>query len=241
MHLRIEVLAARLAFAVLAALGSCGRTGALDARPPSSEESPRDLPGSPDRQDLRAARDLILDATRTRERQPDQRLSDLRPPDLRPPDLRPPDLRSPDTRPPDTRPPDLCVPSVYYPDSDGDGDGVALNAKLFCSGQQPPGWSSNADDCLDTSADVHPGQLAYFVQDRGDGSYDYDCDGKESPEWTDVSAGYVLCVDWPVATCMVSLGWVAAVPACGAQGSWLEKCDMATCQGLPEPRTQACR
>ena len=43
----------------------------------------------------------------------------------------------------------------------------------------PAGYVSNSDDCYDRNSDAHPGQYDWFSSDRGDGSYDYDCDGQQ--------------------------------------------------------------
>jgi hypothetical protein len=32
-------------------------------------------------------------------------------------------------------------------------------------------------DCYDANANAHPGQTSYFTVDRGDGSFDYNCNG----------------------------------------------------------------
>lgn len=37
--------------------------------------------------------------------------------------------------------------------------------------------TSNTLDCYDNNANAKPGQTAYFGTNRGDGSFDYDCDG----------------------------------------------------------------
>ena len=68
-----------------------------------------------------------------------------------------------------------CV--TYYRDFDGDNYGDALFSECWC---QPGGTTGDFDvtdntDCYDTNADVHPNQQAYFTQDRGDGSFNYDC------------------------------------------------------------------
>jgi len=42
-------------------------------------------------------------------------------------------------------------------------------------------------DCYDSNANVHPGQNSYFTSHRGDGSFDYNCDGAEERYYTLVS------------------------------------------------------
>lgn len=74
-----------------------------------------------------------------------------------------------------------CTASVWYLDGDGDGYGADAGAVTRCNA---PGldWVSEPGDCDDDAADVHPGQTEWFEAPRGDGSYDYDCDGVEAYE-----------------------------------------------------------
>jgi hypothetical protein len=59
--------------------------------------------------------------------------------------------------------------TLWYPDSDSDGYGRLTDAQLSC--EAPAGYVENADDCDDTTANVHPGLLEVC----GDG-LDNDCD-----------------------------------------------------------------
>lgn len=52
-------------------------------------------------------------------------------------------------------------------------------------------------DCYDANALAHPGQTGRFETDRGDGSFDYDCDGRETGIYTVVAA----CPDVSTWTC----------------------------------------
>jgi hypothetical protein len=69
-------------------------------------------------------------------------------------------------------------PTTYYADTDKDGFGDAKSSVKAC--HHPAGYSTNDDDCYDSNADAHPGQTTYFYDDRGDGSWDYNCDGTDS-------------------------------------------------------------
>ena len=40
--------------------------------------------------------------------------------------------------------------------------------------------SVSSTDCYDSNANAKPGQTQYFSAHRGDGSYDYNCDGSEN-------------------------------------------------------------
>lgn len=54
---------------------------------------------------------------------------------------------------------------------DCDGDGFMLDSAA-CR----PAGMSDAIDCYDCNPKAHPGQTDFFVVDRGDGNFDYDCD-----------------------------------------------------------------
>lgn len=66
-------------------------------------------------------------------------------------------------------------------DSDGDGYGVGPEVEI-CVGQAlPTGYAwQKAPDCYDSNPDAHPNQYKSFSTHRGDGSFDYDCDGVET-------------------------------------------------------------
>jgi hypothetical protein len=65
-----------------------------------------------------------------------------------------------------------------YLDIDGDGY-VSISATSICSGSSlPTGFNGTVgNDCYDLNSNAHLGQTSYFSTDRGDGIYDYDCDG----------------------------------------------------------------
>jgi hypothetical protein len=67
---------------------------------------------------------------------------------------------------------------IFYRDSDGDGQGDPNNTKVACAGTLPTGYVTNNSDCDDANANAFTGQTAYFSTPRANGSYDYDCDGK---------------------------------------------------------------
>ncbi len=100
--------------------------------------------------------------------------------------------------------------TVWYVDADGDGYGDLGGGMDSCT--RPPGFVGNHDDCMDTNANVHPNQPDYFPMERGDGSFDYDCDGVE----TALHTATTECFDW---SCDGS-GWYAGVPYCGQGGLW---------------------
>lgn len=124
---------------------------------------------------------------------------------------------------------------TFYLDADGDGFGDPTHAIQACS--KPAGYSEGADDCYDANPDVHPGQTVYFAVDRGDGSFDYNCNGVERQErgvaanCPDLSEtcppppsqlpGQTCDYDAQVASWAVdTAGWYQDVPACGQLGVW---------------------
>lgn len=58
-----------------------------------------------------------------------------------------------------------------YLDSDSDTYGVG---SLVCVGNDA-GYADNNNDCYDSNSNANPGQTSYFTTDRGDGSFDYNC------------------------------------------------------------------
>jgi cysteine-rich repeat protein len=122
----------------------------------------------------------------------------------------------------------------WYPDADGDGWGV--EGATVCGATAPAGYGAPGD-CCDTNADVHPEQTAFFELPHtcapdGTPSWDFDCDGIETPEWPDVAAP---CPTGPrdEPSCPAGSGWCSAAsgvagcigaPACGASGVYQAEC-----------------
>ncbi len=70
-----------------------------------------------------------------------------------------------------------------YTDSDGDGYGTG-SYRQVCSNSSSDGVADNGNDCYDSNSSAHPNQSSWFTTDRGDGSYDYDCDGSVDYRYT---------------------------------------------------------
>lgn len=110
---------------------------------------------------------------------------------------------------------------TYYPDADGDGFGAKVSGKCTC-GKSANYAVENNSDCYDGNKHAWPGQSSWFISHRGDGSFDYDCDGAETRKW-------IL----PGGNCSTFLGFCSAtqkgfkggVPSCGKFGSFLNDCD----------------
>ena len=109
----------------------------------------------------------------------------------------------------------------WYIDSDGDGFGDRSTSMSSC--ERPAGFVANADDCYDANANAHPylrGSAPDFGADRGDRSYDYDCDGVETPQY-----GAPSCRDggahFCTGTSCTGTSGVDASTACGDRTSLL--------------------
>lgn len=163
-----------------------------------------------------------------------------------------PDSSVPDADQPDSDEPDVVEPceATYYRDEDGDGYGMIFApTTVGCDDPIPEGYVDNADDCHDGNPWAHPGQIHFFTMHRGDGAWDWDCDGEvtlertamlHSPKWCidDVPQGempgwHISCPE-PVVTntyCLVEL----YPPGCGESAMWRTTC------GYGEVTPQGCR
>ena len=100
--------------------------------------------------------------------------------------------------------------------------------------------ATNNDDCYDSNSSANPAATAYYTTDRGDGSYDYNCDGSNTKRYTDIydcTGAVYVCVDY-------TNGWNSSIPSCGSSGSWKTGCSasLTTCTyASSASRTQSCR
>ncbi len=108
------------------------------------------------------------------------------------------------------------APRTFYRDRDGDGFGDPAETIRGC--RLPKGYVENGEDCYDANPRAHPGQTDSFAVDRGDGSFDYDCDGKERRRMTTRA----FCREREDGTgCVSASGWVERkIPRCGEAGRW---------------------
>ncbi|MBW2261160.1 MAG: hypothetical protein JRG91_04235 [Deltaproteobacteria bacterium] len=121
---------------------------------------------------------------------------------------------------------------VYYVDRDSDGYGDIGSGIEWCA--PPDGFVDNHDDCYDANGEAHPGQTLFFTTNRGDGSFDYDCDSVATMQFTQETA-----CDW---TRCSGEGWSEGIPECGVSANW-RRCDwwVVWCDVVNTARTQACR
>ncbi len=94
-------------------------------------------------------------------------------------------------------------------------------------------------DCCDTDSRSRPGQTIYFTTPDACGHFDYDCNGKDDPEYgagTACSLGFFGCGGGAV-------GFEGTPPACGASGAWAACLDdfWSGCNDDPASHTQSCR
>ncbi len=127
--------------------------------------------------------------------------------------------------------------TTWYYDYDGDGYGSSsVSGSCLCS---KSGYytSSVATDCYDYSTAANPAATTWYSTNRGDGSYDYNCDGSQSTYYSSTYS----CGSWP--GCSDGLGWRSSVPSCGATGSYVTNCylDWFSCSVDTSTYTQYCR
>ncbi len=130
---------------------------------------------------------------------------------------------------------DALGQGTFYEDLDGDGYGDPGRWTVACTA--PAGTTPDASDCYDGNADAHPGQTQLFGEDRGDGSYDYDCDGHATPELTELG----WC-SYSAVCAIAVIGWNSwTAPGCGETGELLYDCTGSwVCSELTTDYQQTC-
>ena len=131
---------------------------------------------------------------------------------------------------------DPADPLTFYVDGDLDGFGDPATYAHSCLA--PTGYVANAGDCYDANPDASPNQTLFFDVDRGDGSFDYDCDGA----WTQAYPDFGAC-NWSTSSCSLNTAgwWEWSIPTCGESGDLLYDCSGAwSCTELTTSTTQSC-
>ncbi len=135
---------------------------------------------------------------------------------------------------------DEGVLTTYYADLDADGYGDPANSLDACS--LPSGYVENSDDCYDLNSTANPTQTSYFTADRGDGDYDWDCNGTEDQEFPDSAT----CAVDEKGHCRGDAGWEDTPPACGDSDDYVANCNSGAvtedeCRAKTATKTQSCR
>lgn len=112
---------------------------------------------------------------------------------------------------------DGCV--LHYLDQDNDGFGNDKGNSVCSCGPYPPWIVTQAGDCYDANTKAFPGAGVSQAVHRGDGSFDYNCDGKQT-KYSDYIVGpcYLSACSWG------DVGWVDIVPPCGGTGIFRTSC-----------------
>ena len=124
--------------------------------------------------------------------------------------------------------------TTWYYDYDGDGYG-STSSQCLCSSD---GYYTSRynTDCYDLNADASPAATSWNTNDRGDGSFDYNCDGTASKRFT--SSGSCSGAVW---ICTTNTGWQGSVAGCGASRNWITNCSGITCGASTRTEQQECR
>ncbi|MBL8618998.1 MAG: putative metal-binding motif-containing protein [Deltaproteobacteria bacterium] len=111
--------------------------------------------------------------------------------------------------------------TTYYYDYDNDGYGTSTSQCLCAAGGTGGYYRATSDgDCYDTNSAARPLTTSYYTVNRGDGSYDYNCDGSQTKRYPNTFA----CSGDVFGCSVTRAGYTGSVPACGAAGSYSERC-----------------
>jgi len=125
----------------------------------------------------------------------------------------------------------------WYLDEDDDGYGV--NDSICACEETGDYRADNNDDCYDDNDDAYPSATGWQADDRGDGSFDYNCDGNQERRYT---GSYSCSIDLLSLSCSDSDGFSGATPSCGDDGNWQENgCSTICVLPTSYTRTQQCR
>lgn len=128
--------------------------------------------------------------------------------------------------------------TTYYRDYDGDGYGTSSSSSCLCSSS---GYytSRYSTDCYDYNSNAYPGASSWRSSHRGDGSFDYDCDGAQTRFYTVVGS-----CSAEFFSCSSTSGWQGSVAGCGTAASYLTDCSLewfVSCKSSTSTYTQYCR
>lgn len=110
---------------------------------------------------------------------------------------------------------------MSWPDADADGYGNLSSGVYNCV--TPVGNITTNGDCYDSNANAKPGQASCFTTSRGDGSFDYNCDGSQSlcsPVYSSACSPVTYCTSCNKSgSCTGTVGaYLTASYSCGQSG-----------------------
>lgn len=144
--------------------------------------------------------------------------------------------------------------TTYYADCDGDGFAATSSAQMLAC-QAPAGapsgcgaggrWISRVPtdntntDCHDRNASVRPGQTAFFAGSyaapTGGSSFDYNCDGASSPQYSICTGFCFACINLGRACTGSTYLTGTTQPACGSTA------ELSSCNGACTRETSSIR
>ncbi|MBI4173088.1 MAG: hypothetical protein HY519_00015 [Candidatus Aenigmarchaeota archaeon] len=130
--------------------------------------------------------------------------------------------------------------SLWLPDNDRDNYTLSTNA-IISDAQPASGYIRLSDslgtDCYDNNAKARPGQTQFFQINRGDGSYDYNCDGVQEKF---VTATTNSCLNVVNATTWCT-NLASPAPTCGTKGMLTSGKTGSANACVCAPAAQTCR
>jgi hypothetical protein len=141
---------------------------------------------------------------------------------------------------------------LFVTDADNDGYAPSTFSRTYSTSATLSGWvrrytlQTNPFDCYDANANARPGQTGWFTVNRGDGSFDYNCNGVIEYQYG-VTTDLCGCGDATMAA-----GYTTN-PGCGVAGTYYTSCTQVGLCGsrsvdstwnydnIAVSRTQACR
>lgn len=129
-----------------------------------------------------------------------------------------------------------------YKDNDGDSYGAGTYYSNSCQGAGS--WVANNTDCYDSNANARPGQSQYFVANRGDGSFDYNCSGVAEKSFSNNCLTNIPLMSCNTGTEYFHTGYITSIPDCGVGGLY-RTCALhyhpdTTCSSYSYPNMMSC-
>ncbi len=116
--------------------------------------------------------------------------------------------------------------NLFVTDSDNDGYAPSSFSRTYSTAGSLSGWvrrytlATNPYDCYDANANARPNQTSYFTVNRGDGSFDYNCNGSIEYQYG-ITSDLCECGD-----SSMTPGYTTN-PGCGNAGTYYTQCRFA--------------